>query len=216
MKIPYNLNLDNKSIRKIWFMSDLHLGHKNIIKLGNRPFHEIEEMDGFIQQKLAETIEPGDVVFNLGDFFWKYTLPEAESVLKLMKPYKSYMIAGNHDSHELLQGLRRYFNVIADRLEVTVIYQSEKYYLVMDHFPHLSWNHKARGAFMIHGHCHGNIDSFNRDSIGDLRVDVGYDGELAKRTGSFLIDFETILGEMKNKVGQQSFTDYVQKNSKTI
>ena len=216
MKIPCSLNLDNKSIRKIWFMSDLHLGHKNIIKLGNRPFHEIEEMDGFIQQKLAETIEPGDVVFNLGDFFWKYTLPEAESVLKLMKPLKSYMIAGNHDSHELLQGLRRYFNIIADRLEVTVIYQSEKYYLVMDHFPHLSWNHKARGAFMIHGHCHGNIDSFNRDSIGDLRIDVGYDGELAKKTGSFLIDFETILGEMKNKVGQQSFTDYVQKNSKTI
>ena len=30
-------------------------------------------------------------------------------------------------------------------------------YVVMSHFPMLSWHWQAHGNWMLHGHCHGNL-----------------------------------------------------------
>lgn len=83
------------------------------------------------------------------------------------------------------------------------------------HYPMISWYQKSRGSFGVFGHCHGNIDWLNNESP-DLRVDVGFDGELAKKVGSFLISFEDIFEHMKQKAGTDDFFHYVQSKCKEL
>ena len=54
----------------IYVTSDLHFGHKNIIKYENRPFNNIEEMDKAIIDLWNETINDEDLIYILGDFSW--------------------------------------------------------------------------------------------------------------------------------------------------
>ena len=36
---------------------------------------------------------------------------------------------------------------------------------------------KPEGAVLLHGHSHGNLDEFNRNSL-ELKTDIGVEGEL--------------------------------------
>lgn len=47
----------------------------------------------------------------------------------------------------------------------------------MCHYPMDSWYRKPEGAVLLHGHSHGNLDEFNRNSL-ELKADIGVEGEL--------------------------------------
>ena len=51
----------------IFFTSDLHLGHKNIIRLCGRPFESVEEMDEILIDNWNKKIHRCDTVYILGD-----------------------------------------------------------------------------------------------------------------------------------------------------
>ena len=53
---------------EIWFTSDRHLGHKNVIEHAKRPFSCVEEMDEIIIQRHNERVRNPDTVYDLGDF----------------------------------------------------------------------------------------------------------------------------------------------------
>lgn len=80
-------------------------------------------------------------------------------------------------------------------------------YVNMCHYPMVSWSRKSYGAIMLHGHCHGKIDTSNNES-GELRFDVGVDGELAKRC-SGIVDLESIYQIAMEKTGGLRFAEYV-------
>lgn len=52
----------------IWFVSDYHLNHFNIIRYCNRPFQSSKEMDEKIINNHNGMVAPDDEVYFLGDF----------------------------------------------------------------------------------------------------------------------------------------------------
>jgi calcineurin-like phosphoesterase family protein len=196
----------------------VYIGHYNIIKTGPRDFSSVEEMNKSIVETLKGTTKD-NIIFELGDLFWNIRPEYSKKILESI-PAKIYKVLGNHDKYKMyLENdngfLRKYFETVSDTLEIKVEYQDEITRCFLSHYPLLSWNHKSRGSFMIHGHCHGNIDRINSSST-DLRVDVGYDGELAKSCNNFLIEFKDIYTWFFKKTGGMNFTDWVSKRGIAI
>ena len=203
---------------KLWFMSDLHYNHENVIKFNRRPFENVKEMNWHIEQELITKVGPGDILFDMGDLFWKTDETTMKNVISLASPKEWYKILGNHDNYNVYRKsyIGTLFTLLSDILEINVDHEGRNYRLTLCHYPMISWNGKARGTLMIHGHCHGNIDNINTEST-DLRVDVGFDGALAKKTGSFLISFEDILEYMKEKAGGSlDFMKHAQERCKAL
>jgi len=48
---------------KIYFTSDLHLGHENAIRFDQRPFNSVEEMDAELVRRWNAKVSNEDTVF---------------------------------------------------------------------------------------------------------------------------------------------------------
>ena len=81
--------------QKVFFTSDLHLGHANVIRYDNRPFSSVEEMNEELIKRWNAKVGKGDVVYVLGDFIW-HTDKKPEDILWALNGMK-ILIRGNHD-----------------------------------------------------------------------------------------------------------------------
>ena len=79
----------------IFFTSDLHLGHENCIRLCNRPFSNIEEMDETLIENWNHKVTGKDTVYILGDLIYRSQKPPEEYLRRLRG--KKHLILGNHD-----------------------------------------------------------------------------------------------------------------------
>jgi len=78
----------------IFFTSDQHFGHANIIKYCDRPFVDTDEMEEVMISNWNGVVGFHDVVYCVGDF--SMTLVEMERVTKRLNGHK-ILIVGNHD-----------------------------------------------------------------------------------------------------------------------
>ena len=84
---------------KIWFTSDTHFGHKNIIKFSERPFSDVEEMDEVMIRRWNEVVGKDDTVYHLGDFAFLSTGKLRQLISRLNG--KICLVNGNHDGPAL-------------------------------------------------------------------------------------------------------------------
>ena len=213
---------------KVWFCSDLHLGHKSVLyfhperreaagitmeELQEDKNAAIKKHDEWLIDKWNKTIAKGDFVYILGDFCLgnrEYT----EKMLSRLKGRK-FLIRGNHDKS--CNGLERYFEWVGDIKEVKFTHnqypfidENETFALEMCHFPMLTWNRRPHGTCHIHGHCHNSITQFNDESL-ELRVDVGFDSDIANNG---FVSLETIYNKMKEiraKTDSATFEEHTEK-----
>lgn len=88
----------------IWFTSDFHLNHFNIIRYTNRPFKTLEEMNNTIIKNFNERIKEDDLVFFLGDFIFKSGTGRGEGEPDKAQKFRNQLkcknivfLEGNHD-----------------------------------------------------------------------------------------------------------------------
>lgn len=150
--------------QNIFFTSDLHIGHSNVIKFDEIPFKDINEMHSELINRWNSVVGEDDIVFNLGDLFYKTEPKTAKWFVSQLKG-KIYHIMGNHDKMRDMVALGRFEKIFGDSTGLggaTIQVQdpdANRGYqdIVMCHYPILSWNKSHYGAWHIHGHCHQSI-----------------------------------------------------------
>lgn len=154
----------------IWFTSDLHFGHENVLRHQERPWGDIEAMNRGLIANINATVGMNDTLYVLGDFSFKIKQAEAWELRKQIICRNVHLIRGNHDCG--WNGTNA-FKSVSDYLEL----KEEGYRIVLSHYPFLEWNGSRRSwSVHLHGHQHNDAD-YNIKSIedGTLRFDVGVD-----------------------------------------
>jgi calcineurin-like phosphoesterase family protein len=78
----------------IYFTSDPHFWHANVIKYCGRPFAHVDEMNDAMIKNWNATVKPEDTVYCLGDF--SLAIRPVEAYTGLLNGTK-YLVPGNHD-----------------------------------------------------------------------------------------------------------------------
>ena len=84
---------------KVFLTSDLHFGHENIIKYCDRPYDSPEEMNRALIENWNSVVQPGDLVYNLGDLTMhrkKQGIQYLGEILPQLNG-RHVLILGNHD-----------------------------------------------------------------------------------------------------------------------
>lgn len=159
---------------KVYFISDTHFGHSNIIRYGRRPFRCVEEMDEALIKNWNRTVKEGDVVYHLGDVAAsppRRPIDRAEGELDASEAYTPLdavgylgqlngqikIVPGNHDEQLVElgnEGLAARFGARVQLLPPLVEVRGvASKTLVLCHYALESWHHSST-VFHLHGHTH--------------------------------------------------------------
>lgn len=183
------IRLDSKK-QRIWFTSDLHYGHGKSFIIDPRKYKTLTEAMDDTRHKWKQYVSPQDIVINLGDQIvgaGPNTTQYVHDLLALPCAHQ-YFLFGNHNAgmydlytesmksagHDTYEyeifpwSLSTYpFTFLKDLTEIII----DHTHVVLCHYPIASWNHVSKGAYMLHGHCHGNL----KDDKTLKRLDIGWD-----------------------------------------
>ena len=89
-----------------YYISDLHIGHENILRFDNRPFADVNEMNNKLIENWNARVRSDDTVYILGDFIWA---KESEWPFYLGPlAGNKVLITGNHDPKQFSREVRKY------------------------------------------------------------------------------------------------------------
>jgi len=157
----------------IWVTSDSHFGHKGVLRLVNRPFADVREMDEAMIVRWNAVVAPDDIVYHLGDFTLAGPRIAAEYAARLRG--RLYLVPGSHD--------RRWTKGRVGYLPIHTMYQAPvlvgepmmtirpdgKNLFVLCHYAMRVWPKSCYGSFHLYGHSHGRLPGLGRS------MDVGVD-----------------------------------------
>lgn len=181
----------------IWFSSDQHFGHSNIIDFCDRPFDSVEHMDEILIKNWNSVVAADDLVYIVGDLCMGEFSKTIKHVSRLNG--RKVLIPGNHDrcwtgkaagvrlEHYrqcyLEAGISEIIDTGGGRPEPTINISGEE--CKISHFPYIGDSHEKKygdkfsafrpsdeGDWLLHGHIHNSGDAGPRK---DLMINVGVD-----------------------------------------
>ena len=179
---------------QVWFTSDTHFGHENIIRFCNRPFSNVQEMNAELIRRWRDTVPEDGIVFHLGDFALRCSRLWNDVLCAL--PGRKYLILGNHDMKCIRQGFMSRFELVTQQMTIRVGGQA----IVLNHNPFLCYGGSYRDVWQLFGHVHSGpashtgLDHPRLNMLFPLQYDVGVDNN----------DFRPIsFAEVKAKIEAQ-------------
>lgn len=156
--------MKHKNTRRYWFISDIHVDHTNVLRLSDRPFQNIQEMERTIVNNINKVVRPDDVLILGGDI----CLGKKEAWIRFLSSLHTknvILVKGNHDTWQ---------NIPKDMLTLIVeqlVLRLHGRLFVVSHYPYrCSWwrafwkrlhpavlspkRPKDNGLWLLHGHDH--------------------------------------------------------------
>lgn len=181
---------------ELFFTSDSHFNHLNIIKFCNRPFKDVEEMNEKLIENWNKVVPKDGIVFHLGDFAlggnWNDIINRLNG--------KIHLIVGNHDNKSMRQSYMDKF----ESVEYQMLLKIGERYVYLNHYPFLCYGGTYRkdddAVWQLYGHVHSYPDNTGKDKdrlvyTFPFQYDVGVDNN-----NYFPISWKEIKEKIENNV----------------
>jgi calcineurin-like phosphoesterase family protein len=199
----------NSKDNNIVFWSDTHFNHRcehwQVPLWRSRGFSSIEEHNNELIFRWNSKSDYNTVFFHLGDFiFGQDSISNFKSFVNRANFKELYIMPGNHNSgwkqvfesqHQNVWHISSEKRVIfiPNYLEIVV----DDQFIVLSHYPILSFNGQNKKGFCLYGHVHGNLI---KNEIGKLyskanTLEVTFEGS------PFPVNFDEVKSIMKHKQG---------------
>jgi len=157
---------------KVFFTSDTHFYHSNIIKYCMRPFADAHEMNETLIANWNNVVGYDEVVYHLGDFAFG-DVDQVNDVMQRLNFKHMHFIKGNHDKpflkwfYSISHGMGTKITIYPEFLETKI----EGHQFVLCHYAMKVWNQSHRGVLHLYGHSHGTLP----DDANSKSFDAGVD-----------------------------------------
>lgn len=208
----------------IWFIADLHIGHKNILfhqpnriePMSLKDDKDIEGHDSYIVETWLSQTKENDHIYVLGDMI----MGSQEFAIRVLNRLKSngckiHLLVGNHDKS--IRTMTNMFESI-DLIKRVVFKKNEFEFLdadfevILSHYPLKSWEGKCRGSMNLYGHVHDNALWVDEDD--DLCFNVGLDSKYSNYRLFSLEEIYAYYVEKLNGMKPKEYVDDVTKKNK--
>ena len=207
-----------EEVGKIFFTSDTHFFHNNILKYCNRPFESVENMNEALVANWNSVVGPDDHVYHLGDFCfgnvekWNWCLEPGRLNGHI------HLILGNHDPERVFREGTMYGRF--DSIDYEKILIIEGWTVILNHFPFLSFSNNIDHKVMqLFGHIHSGPDGIGNVMTGGKELqwnqyDVGVDNNNYTPVSWKQIKERMRLNEYENRTREEAIAKLKQIENK--
>ena len=165
----------------IYFSSDHHFSHRNIIKYCKRPFANIDAMNEALIERHNARVRDEDVVYQLGDFTLAGPKVARLMFSRLRGRIHVLGLPWHHDARWVPKhaGPSDFYSASGHAVEILppmLVLRPKlggergKAHISLSHYPLAEWDAGHHGAWHLHGHSHGH-----HVEKGRRKLDVGVD-----------------------------------------
>lgn len=172
------MRIKNTDKSKLFFISDPHFHHTNVIEYCNRPWGDIKTHDEALVQNWNRVVPKDGEVICGGDFIWTGNIDWIKSIVEKLNG-KIHLILGNHDYQNKLDReiFKSIFASVSDMIYLQVKDEdtsSGHMNFIISHYPMMYWR---RGYYHLHGHVHSGERSTASEKVPfhPMRYDIGVD-----------------------------------------
>ena len=167
-----------KDAEKMFFTSDTHFGHENIIKYCNRPFKDIEEHDEELIKRWNSKVPEDGIVFHLGDV--AFGNPQRVNEILNQLNGTIYLVIGNHDWRSIVKNHWSRFREMTQQINMKIGEQ----HIILNHYPLLCFSgvyRESNPTWQLFGHVHtspyadSGLDTPRLANLFPTQYDVGVD-----------------------------------------